>query len=310
MRRLRGSLVPLALLTALAGCGGEDEPASTPTPAAGSSLASAPTPTPTGTSAEQALADGLRALLAGPAVDFDHRTLSGATLLTDTTGRAFLDGGWSSTTSFDDAALGIVAPQGQDQQQDQQQGGGTDYQMSVRATDEDVFIQLSSWSEPAAGCWLQMAPGEAPIGLLAMTPELPFYVGLLGTLHAVGFQPDDPSIIVARTQLRSALLLLSGPVVQTLTLSAEQASRARVPVGVFTQDGVVTDVSVRGADVVAAVEEAGGTVPAETAEGLAPLDLTIHYQPSPSDAEQVTAPAPGLVMTSAELKSHGCGADN
>ena len=82
----------------------------------------------------------------------------------------------------------------------------------MRATDDDVFMQLSSWPEPAAGCWLRMGPGEAPIGLLAMTPKLPFYIGLLGTLHAVGFAPGDDTIIVARTQLRSALLLLSGPV--------------------------------------------------------------------------------------------------
>ena len=292
----------LALLAGLAGCGIGDDPPSTPSPGAGSG------PTATGdssdTSAEQVLADGLRALLAAPAVDFRYRTLSGTTVLTETSGRAFLDGGWSATTTFDDAATGVVAPQ------EDEQGGDGENRMFVRGTDEDVYMRLASWPESVAGCWLQMGPGEAPIGLLAMTPKLPFYIGLLGTLHAVGFEAGDDSVLVARTQLRSALLLLSGPVAQTLTLTAEQARSARVPVGVFTQDGVVTDVALRGADVVESVEKAGGTVPAKTAAGLAQLDLTIHYQPSPSDAKAVTAPAPGLVMTSADLAGHACRAEN
>jgi hypothetical protein len=294
--RLRGTLVSLAVLAGLAGCGGGDEPSSAP-----SSLG---TPRPTSqsaeTGAEQALADGLRALLAVPAVDFRYRTLSGSTVLTETSGRAFLDGGWSATTRFDDAATGVVAPPGEE----------SDYRMSVRGTDDDVFIQLSSWPEAIAGCWLRMGPGEAPIGLLAMTPELPFYIGLLGTLHAKGFATDDPSVVVARTQLRSALLLLSGPVAQAITLTDTQARGARVPVGVLTKDGVVTDASLRGADVVESVEQAGGTVAPETATGLAQLDLTIRYQPSPSDAEPVTAPAPELVMTNADLQGDGCGAEN
>jgi len=298
MRRLRGSLVlALALLAALAGCGGGDEPASTPDSAAGASLGSALTGE---TSAEQALADGLRGLLGVPAVDFRYRILSGETVLTETSGRAFLAGGWSATSHFDDAATGVVAPESED----------ADNTMLVRATDDDVFVQLSGWPESVAGCWLRMGPGESPIGLLAMTPKLPFHIGLLGTLHAVDFAPGDDTVIVARTQLRSALLLLSGPVAQSIALTAAQARDARVPVGVLTTDGVVTDVSLRGADVVQSVEAAGGTVPAETAAGLAKLDLTLRYQPSPDGAQPVTPPAPGLVMTSADLAGHGCRAEN
>ena len=147
MRRLRGSLVALGLLATLAGCGGGDEPAPSPGLGAGSSLTAAPTPT-TESSAEQALTAGLGALLGVPAVDFRYRILSGETTLTETSGRAFLAGGWSATTTFDDAATGVVAPQ------DGEQRGGTDHTMSVRATDDDVFMQLSSWPEPAAaaGC--------------------------------------------------------------------------------------------------------------------------------------------------------------
>ena len=304
--RLRGTLVSLALLAGLAGCGGGDEPSSIPSPGAESGATATSDPGDAG--AGQVLADGLRALLAAPAVDFRYRTLSGTTVLTETSGRAFLDGGWSATTTFDEAATGVVAPQ--DDDQDDEQGDGADYTMSVRATDDDVFMQLSSWPERAAGCWLQMGPGEAPVGLLAMTPKLPFYIGLLGTLHAVGFEDGDESVVVARTQLRSALLLLSGPVAQSLTLTADQARSARVPVGVFTQAGVVTDVALRGSDVVESVQKAGGTVPAETAAGLAQLDLTIRYQHSPDGAKPVAAPAPGLVMTSADLQGHGCPAEN
>ena len=300
MRRLRGSLVPLVLLSVVAGCGGGDEPAAPPDPAAASSLASAPTDGPGATSPEQALAGGLRALLGGSAVDFRYRILSGETVLTETSGRAFLAGGWSATTHFDDAATGVVAPDEE----------GADNTMLVRASGDDVFMQLSGWPEPVAGCWLRMGPGESPIGLLAMTPKLPFHIGLLGTLHAVDFAPGDDTVIVARTQLRSALLLLSGPVVQSIDLSDEQARDARVPVGVLTTDGVVTDVSLRGADVVQSVEEAGGTVPADTAAGLARLDLTLRYQTSPEYAEPVTAPSPGLVMTSADLAGHGCRSEN
>jgi hypothetical protein len=302
--RVQRVVVSLALLAALAGCDGGDQPsladASGPATAPTAAATTGPA-TGAATDADQALAEGLRALLAVPAVDFRYRILSGSTVLTQTSGRAFLAGGWSATTEFDDAATGLVAPQGDDAQD----------RMSVRATADDVFIQLRSWPAPFAGCWLQMGPGEAPIGLLAMTPELPFYVGLLGTLHAVGLTPEDDSVILARTQLRSALLLLSGPVAQSLTLTAEQAGGARVPVGVLTQAGAVTDVSLRGADVVRSVEEAGGTVPADTATGLGKLDLTLRYQPSPSGAEPLAPPRPGLVMTSADVAAgRGCGAEN
>jgi len=300
--------VALAVLAGLAGCAGGDEPSSAP------SVLGTPTPTSESVeaSAEQALTDGLRALLTVPAVDFRYRVLSGGTVLTETSGRAFLAGGWSATTDFDDAATGVVAPQGE--QQGQQQGEedeDTADRMLVRATTDDVFMQLRSWPDPVAGCWLRMGPGEAPIGLLAMTPELPFYLGLLGTLHAVDVVPGDEGLIVARTQLRSALLLLSGPIAQSLTLDAEQASRARVPVGVRIDGGAVTDVSLRGDDVVRSVEEAGGTVPPETAAGLAQLDLTLRYQASPSDAEPVAPPGPDLVISNADLSErHGCKGEN
>ena len=45
--------------------------------------------------------------------------------------------------------------------------------MEVRAVDADLYMQLSTWEKPLAGCWLRTGPGQVPGGQLAMTPACP-----------------------------------------------------------------------------------------------------------------------------------------
>jgi hypothetical protein len=217
-----GRLAALVLLAALSGCGGNDEPKSAGTPEAEPSSASSsssptspPSPTPSVSTtssadvdaepvspaeAQRALQKGLRELLGGGSVDFRYRMNVGTTALTETTGRAAIDGGWRSSTHFSEE-LAAQIDEGEEV---------PDYRMEVLAPgNRDVFMQMVGWPEPAAGCWLQMSPGEVPVGFLAMTPGIPAYVGVLGAVKALGFDPDHVgSEVVATMSLRGALLLL------------------------------------------------------------------------------------------------------
>ena len=326
-----GRFAALVLVAALAGCGGDggdgadgaghDEPRTdatheaTTTSAAPIASATVPPQSPSVTAppsattedaepvrqaeAAEAMKAGLRGLLRGGMVDFRYRMNLGATNMTETTGRAALDGGWSSSTNFSEELSGLV----------EEGDGADDYRMEVRAPgSDDVFMQMVGWKEPFAGCWLQVDPGVVPVGFLAMTPGVPGYVGVLGALKALGFDPEhEDSTIVATVSLRGALLLLTGQLVQALDVPPDVMNGLRVPARVYLEDGVLTDVSVYGDDIVEGVRDAGGEADSEYADYLTGMYVSVRYTPAPRGADPVAAPDAGLVITAEDMDAkRGC----
>ena len=194
MRRT-GWLALLALLAALTGCGGSDDPGGTPdaeTPSTSASESAA------GADDVKVLfGEALKPLVDQPVIDFRHDVYSGEALAIETKGRAFQQAGWQSTTTSPKELASSEAPQGDD----------IKGSMEVRAVDADLFMQLSTWQKPLAGCWLRTGPGQVPGGQLAMTPGVPGYITLLGALRpqVVVSQDGDTVVIGADVPLRIGL---------------------------------------------------------------------------------------------------------
>ncbi len=288
----------LALLAALAGCGGSDDPGSTPE-------AETPSTSPTASATSGAndvkviLHAALKPLVDQPVIDFRHDVFSGQALAIETKGRAFQQAGWQSTTTSPKELGSSEAPQGEE----------VKGSMEVRAVEADLYMQLSTWERPLAGCWLRTGPGQVPGGQLAMTPGVPGFITLLGALRpeVVVSQDGDTLVVGADLPLRIGLQLLTTGVLGLVQLDASQLDGASVPVGVKLTGGVLTDVELQGGDLVSAVRAAGGDVPPDAEITLSQLRISVNYKTGPADAPQVTAPADDLVMTNADVKANrGC----
>ena len=286
-----------ALLAVLAGCSGSDD-------AGGRAEAETPAASPTGSATraddvKQLFRQALKPLVAQPVIDFRHDVFSGPALAIETLGRAFQQVGWQSTTTSPKELGSSEAPQGDD----------VKGSMEVRAVSADLYMQLSTWKEPLAGCWLRTGPGQVPGGQLAMTPGVPGFITLLGALRpeVIVEQNGDTVVVGADVPLRIGLQLLTTGVLGLVQLDAGQLNGASVPVGVKLTAGVLTDVELQGGDLVSAVREAGGDVPPDAEATLSQLRISVNYEPGPADAPQVTAPADDLVMTNADVRANrGC----
>jgi hypothetical protein len=292
-------LAALALLAALAGCGDSDT--------GGEPTAESPSAS-TGPSASASTADDVGALFQAAlqplvdqhVIDFRHDVYSGQALAVETKGRAFQQAGWQATTTSPKVLGSPEAPSGAE----------IKGSMEVRAVDADLYLQLSTWKQPLAGCWLKTTHGQVPGGQLAMTPGVPGYVTLLGALQPVGVLSQDgtKTVVGAEVSLRTGLQLLTTGVLGLLQLEANQLDGASVPLGVQLTDGVLTDVELQGADLVSAVRSAGGDVAPDAEATLGQLRIDVHYKPGPSGAPLVVAPADDLVMTNADVEANrGCG---
>ena len=160
--------------------------------------------------------------------------------------------------------------------------------MDVRAVGDDLYMQLSTWEKPLAGCWLRTGPGQVPGGQLAMTPGVPGYVTLLGALQpgVVVSQDGDNVVVGADVPLRVGLQLLTTGVLGLLQLDASQLDGASVPVGIRLTAGVLTDVELKGADLVGAVRAAGGAVPPEAEATVGQLRISLNYRPGNAERAQ------------------------
>ena len=285
----------LALTAALSGCSGGDDPSGTPE-------AEPPDPTASAPSAddvEPLFREALKPLLDQPVIDFRHDIFSAQALAIETRGRAFQQAGWQATTTSPKELTSPEAPQG-----DEVKGS-----MEVRAVGADLYLQLSTWQEPLAGCWLRTGPGQVPGGQLAMTPGVPGFVTLLGALRpqVVVSQDGDTTVIGADVPLRVGLQLVTTGVLGLLQLDAGQLDGASVPVGVELTAGVLTGVELQGPDLVSAVRAAGGEVAPDAEPTVGELRISLSYKPGPPGAPKVTAPADDLVMTNADVDAkRGC----
>jgi hypothetical protein len=302
----RAGSAAVALLLVLTACGGNDGPDGTPGAQSPGESPSASTgadgPSASASAAgdvKQLFKAALEPLLGEPVIDFREDVYSGQALAIETRGRAFQQVGWQARTTSPKQLGSHDAPEG-----DEIKGS-----MDVRAFDADLYMQLSTWSAPLAGCWLRTGSGQVPGGQLAMTPGVPGYITLLGELRPqVIVEDDGPTIVIgADVPLRIGLQLLTTGVLGLLQLDASQLDGATIPIGVKVTDGVVTDAELLGPDLVSAVRAAGGDVKADAEVTLQQLQVRIAYKSGPADAPKVTAPSQELVMSAADARSgRGC----
>ena len=276
-------LAVLAVLAVLAGCGGSDDPPGTPEAESPTASASPTVPTVSADDVKVIFRAALKPLVDQPVIDFRDDVYSADALAIETKGRAFQQVGWQSTTTSPKELGSTEAPQG-----DEIKGS-----MEVRAVGADLYMQLSTWEKPLAGCWLRTGPDQVPGGQLAMTPGVPGYITVLGALRpeVVVSQDGDTTVIGADLPLRLGLQLVTTGVLGLLQLDASQLDGASVPVGVRLTAGVLTDVELKGADLVSAVREAGGEVPPDAEATVGQLRISLSYKAGKADAPKVTAPA-------------------
>jgi hypothetical protein len=283
----------LTLVLTAAGCGGGGDAQPVPEPA---SSAASPSPSGDATALFEA---AVEPLLDHQVIDFTYDVYSGDALAIETRGRAYRQAGWKARTTSPKELGSSEAPTG-----DQIKGS-----MQVRAVGDDLYMQLSTWEPPLAGCWLRTGGGQVPGGQLAMTPGAPGYVTLLGALQpaAVVAQDGDRLVIGADVPLRVGLQLTTTGVLGLLQLGADQLDGTTVPVGVEVTAGVVTGVELLGSDLVDAVHSAGGDLTADAEATVGQLRIAVAYDAGPDEAPRVEAPSDDEVMTNDDVRTgRGC----
>jgi hypothetical protein len=296
--RAKCGLAALALVVALAGCSGSDS-GGEPTAESPSASTSPSTSASTADDVAALFQAALQPLVDQRVIDFRHDVFSGQALAVETKGRAFQQSGWQATTTSPKVLGSPDAPSGAE----------IKGSMQVRAVDADLYMQLSTWKKPLAGCWLRTSQGQVPGGQLAMTPGVPGYVTLLGALQpdVVLSQDGAKTVVGAEVPLRVGLQLLTTGALGLLQLQADQLEGASVPLGVRLTNGVLTDVELHGDDLVSAVRTAGGDVAPDAEATLGQLRIEVSYKPGPSDAPLVAAPEDDVVMTNADVQANrGC----
>lgn len=84
---------------------------------------------------------------------------------------------------------------------------------------------MTGWPEPRAGCGLEMDPGDVPVGILAMMPDQPAYIRVLGALSTTGFSDETEHSLVGSMPLSAAGRLLPGQTVQQFDITATQFAK-------------------------------------------------------------------------------------
>jgi hypothetical protein len=154
--------------------------------------------------------------------------------------------------------------------------------------------QLESWTGAQAGCWLAMQPGTVPLGIQAMLPGQPAYVGALRFIRALGFDSNDPSVIVGQVPLASALSLVTGQVTATMQPLFKDGMAGVVNVTItLTKDGV-TGIKIPGTAILKTLKRAATKVPAEVSTYLEGDTETLEF-PEADAPEPIKEPAKDLV---------------
>lgn len=290
-------LATVFLLVLLAACGSgrgsgpADVPGSQPAEAGGAAddetgETSSPGTASDPAAARRALHEAVRTMRADEATGFRAQLLVAGDTWTETTG-VNVASGWESSSTF----------------RKPDEAGSN--RMLVRSTDGTVWMQLPGWPPYARGCWLQMGPGQVPVGVLAMTPDQPVYYRALGALEASGFADSAGTTLSGTLRADAALNLLPGQLVAELELAGLREDD-RVPVEIGYDGSRIVSVSVAGGDLLRMVEEAGGSASGPVRGMLGSVETTVEYS-LPDEVPTVSPPAADLVMTAEDMTPDGGG---
>lgn len=147
--------------------------------------------------------------------------------------------------------------------------------MLVTSLGDELWMKMPDWK--MGDCWLPVAQGAAPVGMLAMMGAQPRYVTLLqGLRRAATFDPAT-GLITGRLSLNEAILLLTGRAVQQMNAGGRDYKTRTIPVVVEVIDDRIASITIRGTDIVAGVTAAGVKVPKMMVEFMRSIELTVGY---------------------------------
>jgi hypothetical protein len=244
--------------------GPADDPSTSSPPRAGGTV------DPAG--AATALAGAVRVLRREPVTSFSAQTLGAGVVLHQTDGFVTADG-WRAVTDFPGAATG--------------QQSATMRTVSDGRTE---WLQMAEWAAPRAGCWLELGPGEVPLGLSALRPAGPVYLDLVANLTPLDFVDEQREAIDATTDAVLAASLFDVQLLQQVDATALDGADVVVPVQLGYDGERVSGLAVRGADLVAALDEVGSPPPDEVRDAVSAVDVVANFPRGRPDDVTVGAP--------------------
>jgi len=223
--------------------------------------------------AQQAMRQVVRAMRTERVTAFEFELSTGGVVGQETEGVVSAEG-WTSSTAF-------VSPD---------PDGPSHYTMRTIATAGTLWMQMAEWTDEAEGCWLTLEPGQTPLGVLAMLPEEPAYVSLLAYVQAIEFADETRSSIRAELAISRAMYLLTGKFVQLIDPDPTTPRKGRVPVLIGYDGRRITDLTLQGSDLAAALVDAGADPTDQARAALDATEITIEY-PKSDAPRAVSAPA-------------------
>lgn len=248
---------------------------------------STPSPPPAGgtvdpAGASTALAGAVRVLRREPVTSFSAQTLGAGVVLHQTDGFVTADG-WRAVTDFPGVATG--------------QEPAT---MRTVSDDRTVWLQMAEWTAPRAGCWLELGSSEVPLGLSALRPAGPVYLDLVANLTPLDFVDERREAINATTDAVLAASLFDVQLLEQVDATALEGADAVVPVQLGYDGERVSGLAVRGADVVAALDEVGSPPQDEVRDAVRAIDVVVNFPRGRPDDVTVEAPPVGLRFVETE----------
>ena len=170
---------------------------------------------------------------------------------------------------------------------------------SARSDGGRTWMQMEDWPHPRTGCWLEMPPGMVPLGVQGLTPRLPGYIGLLGWLRADGFDPSDPGVLIAHTDVGAVQVLFPGQTTEAMGMSNLKRADVRgtpVALRISLVDGEIRSISTTGADVLESWPAARDHLDDSLEPMLEEMSTTLTFLDAVPPPPSPLAPSDELIM--------------
>jgi hypothetical protein len=173
--------------------------------------------------------------------------------------------------------------------------------MHAVSVGRQTWMQMEGWTGDSAGCWLSMSGTQVPLGISGLVPGVPGYFSVLPYLKPRGFDPADPSVIVADVRLDYANVLFPVPVSQVVQDEVERPNESRVKVTISLGRGRIEGYEIAGEELLRAVLEAADEEASALSEvAIGATNFRVEFSGDGAEPEPITAPPEKLTAEAAE----------
>lgn len=166
-----------------------------------------------------------------------------------------------------------------------------------------TWMQMDDWEPPASGCWLQMGPGEVPLGVTGLLPGIPAYTALPKAIRVQGYL-DSNSSLRASLRLDLAATMLPSQLLQKLKgVNGKRARDEQVGLVVHLDGSRLEGYDLEGASFRRAWAYAGGHITPQAAQALTGVEFRVRF-PEEQTPRKVRVPEAKRIFTKGE---DGCG---